>query len=484
MPADPFSQWCVWTAVLCVIAAVCALVHAAHSRRRLARIRQEREAIEKEERRMFDFLHGLGENLQSLATARNMHRLVVNGVVKVVGARGGILYLRDKQTGGVSPAYVSTGCPPLVPLPEHARKLFNRNPRALRGHQQLRQIAEDNPVLARVLASRAAFREADFPGMLEPGPGETPPRRAPVMGGPMFLSGELLGMLVVAREAGSPPFSDNDFSVFQSVTEQSGFALVNSTIHRDAAEKQALERELQTASEIQRILFPDEDPEVPGYRVRGTNRPAHIVSGDYFDYLDAAPGKTGVAIADVSGKGVAASLLSAMCRSVLRTVAPGNLSPADALGRLNELLYEDIREDMFISMAYLLLDHASTQITLARAGHDAPLVFRAASGEVERLTCPGLALGIDEGAVFRRVTRDFTFHLDPGDILLLYTDGVNEALDIEGDEFGMDRLKAVIAQSAPKGPAALVDHLIASVREFVGDHPQSDDITLIAIQRE
>jgi len=469
--------------VLCIAVAGIALIHAIHSRRRLVRIRREREAIEKEERRMFDFLHGLGENLQSLATARNMHRLVVNGVVKVVGARGGILYLHDEKTGGLTPAYVSTGCPPLIPLPQHARKMMRANPRALRGHQQLRQLDPDNDVLAKVLASRSAVRDNTFRGLVQPAPGESPPPRVPVMAGPMFLGRGILGMLIVARDSDGDAFSDNDFSVFQSLTEQSGFALINSSIHRDAAQKQALERELQTASEIQRVLFPDEDPMVPGYRVRGTNRPAHIVSGDYFDYLDVAPGITGVAIADVSGKGVAASLLTAMCRSVLRTVATGCLSPAEALGRLNELLYEDIREDMFISLAYLLLDHGTNRITLARAGHDAPLVYRAARREVEKLTCPGLALGIDPGDVFRRVTKDYQFTLDQGDILLLYTDGVNEALDIDGDEFGMDRLKATLTDSAPQGPAILVDHLITKVNTFTGDHPQSDDITLIAIQR-
>ena len=132
---------------------------------------------------------------------------------------------------------------------------------------------------------------------------------------------------------------------------------------------------------------------------------------------------------------------------------------------------------MFISMAYLLIDRTSDEVVMARAGHDAPLVYRAAAGTVERLQCPGLAIGIDEGAVFERVTRDFRFRMAPGDCLLLFTDGVNEALDQEGDEFGLDRLKDVLARTAPSGAAAVVETVLEEIGRFVGSHPQSDDIT-------
>jgi sigma-B regulation protein RsbU (phosphoserine phosphatase) len=259
--------------------------------------------------------------------------------------------------------------------------------------------------------------------------------------------------------------------------------MMNAMTHKDAAEKRQLESELRTASEIQRILLPDENPQVPGYRICGTNKPARIVSGDYFDYIAVDETTTGVAIADVSGKGVAASLLTAMCRSVLRVAAPANLSPANALARLNRILYPDIREDMFISLAYLLVDHANGSLVLGRAGHDAPLLFHAATGEVERVQCPGLALGVDEGPVFERVTRDFPIVMEKGDLLLLYTDGVNEALNVHGDEFGLERLKDVIRTHAPAGAPAVVAAVTASVAAFVGDHPQSDDITLIAVEK-
>lgn len=449
----------------------------------LLRVRREREAIEGEEYRMFEFLHGLGEKMLADGSARAMHRAVVSGVVKVVGARGGIIYLHDAARDVLVPSFVSVRCPALVPLPPEIQAALQVNTRALRGHQQLQVLPMDHGPAADCIRAAKARVVEEFPGLLPAMDGMTSPEAGPAMLAPMFRGEEVLGLLVVARKAGAGAFSPNDFSVFQSAAEQSGFALLNAMSHKEASEKRRLESELKTASEIQRILLPDEDPVVPGYRIRGMNKPARYVSGDYFDFIPVDDTRTGVVIADVSGKGVAASLITAMCRSVLRTAAPANPSPSDALARLNQMLYPDMREDMFISLAYLLVNSTDGHIVLGRAGHDAPLLYRAATATVERVVCPGLALGIDEGPVFERVTRDHTFSMESGDMLLLYTDGANEALDIHGDEFGIDRVIAILQSQAPSGAAAVIEAITTAVAAFVGEHPQSDDITLIAVEK-
>jgi sigma-B regulation protein RsbU (phosphoserine phosphatase) len=135
-------------------------------------------------------------------------------------------------------------------------------------------------------------------------------------------------------------------------------------------------------------------------------------------------------------------------------------------------------------MAYVILDSAHQQVTLARAGHDAPLLYRAKTGEVEKLTPKGMALGIDSGEVFNRVCADFSFGLEPGDCILLYTDGATEALDHEGLEYGLPRLVQGLQASAPQGAARVVRFVAEDVQSFVGNHPQHDDITLIAIARK
>jgi sigma-B regulation protein RsbU (phosphoserine phosphatase) len=291
-----------------------------------------------------------------------------------------------------------------------------------------------------------------------------------------------MGVFVLANGAAGAPFSQSDFVVFKSIAEQSAFALYNAIIYSEANEKKRLDHDLEIARDIQRILLPAEAPTVRGFEIYGINVPAHQVGGDYFDYINVDEERLGVAIADVSGKGVPASLIMAICRSVLRSQAPQNPSPADVLQKVNRQLYPDIKEDMFITMIYLVLD--SVGITLSRAGHDAPLLYKRGSGSVIPLKPRGMVLGIDSGSVFDRLTSDFTVPLERGDCLVLYTDGVTEALDNDGNEFGVGRMIDSIRQSAPHGAQSIVTRLIEDVRSFAASTPQNDDITLIAIRKQ
>jgi len=238
------------------------------------------------------------------------------------------------------------------------------------------------------------------------------------------------------------------------------------------------------AQEIQRILLPSGSPSVRNYEIDGINMPARQMSGDYYGYIRVDADRWGVAIADVSGKGVPASLIMAMCRSVLRGQATGKTSAADVLNQVNRQIYPDIKEDMFISMAYLLLDENSGNITLCRAGHDAPLLYEAKTGSVRKLNPPGMAIGIDSGTVFERVTKDFQLQMESGDCLVLYTDGVTEALDAAGDEYGIQRMTDCIQASASEGAVAVRKRLTDDLMGFIGNNSQNDDITLIVIRKK
>lgn len=242
--------------------------------------------------------------------------------------------------------------------------------------------------------------------------------------------------------------------------------------------------ELRNAREVQRILLPQQEPVISGFRVSGTNLPARVISGDYYDYIDMGGGKYGIAIADVSGKGVPAGLLMAMCRSSLRSVAPGKTSAAEVLAAVNRQLFPDIREDMFISMAFCIVDGADGRMTMARAGHDPALWFRRSVGKVEELKPPGLALGVDEGTVFERVTKDIDLVLEPGDCVLLHTDGVREAIGSEEEEFGMERMTDCFRVAAPLGSESVLARIQEELGQFTGDGPQMDDITLVAIEKK
>src|SRR5260370_11864521 len=165
-----------------------------------------------------------------------------------------------------------------------------------------------------------------------------------------------MGVLALANGPMGAPFSQADFVVFRSIAEQSAFALYNAIIYSMANEKKRLDHDLEIARDIQRILLPSEAPAIDGFQISGINVPARLVSGDYFDYIKVDDERLGVAIADVSGKGVPASLIMAICRSVLRSQAIGNPSPADVLQKVNRQLYPVTNQAIFTSMAYLLLD--------------------------------------------------------------------------------------------------------------------------------
>jgi sigma-B regulation protein RsbU (phosphoserine phosphatase) len=441
--------------------------------------------FEGKEQRMFTFLHELGLAIEHEPSPSVLSRIIVDGIEKVIKARGGAIYFFGSESGFLHPSYISADCPPLIGIPVEVRKKAEHDPRALESHIRLSRVAMDEGILGHCLSlgapihvkdvkSHPAFRDAfirytdDVSALLAP----------------LRHAGKDLGVLVVARKHEDGPFTANDFTVFHSAAEQSSFAIGNARVHREAHEKRLIESELRNAREVQRILLPQRNPVVPGFRISGTNLPARIISGDYYDYFDLGEGKFGIAIADVSGKGVPAGLMMAMCRSTLRSVAPGRTSPSDVLAAVNRQLFPDIHEDMFVSMAYAILDPSNGILVLARAGHDAPLLFHHETGKVERLRPPGLALGIDSGAVFERVTKDFEVQLLRGDCVLLYTDGVREALDSDNEEFGMERMSEGFRMAAPLGAETVLARIQEELRQFTGKGPQMDDITLVAIERK
>lgn len=455
-----------------------------NQRQKAKRIRKKFHEFEHEEQRMFTFLHDLGQSIETEPSSTGLSKIIVDGIDKVVKARGGAIYFVNHENNFLNPSYISAECPPLIGIPVEIRKKAERDPRALESHLRLSRVSLDEGILGHCLSvnepihvrdvkNHPSFRDAftlytdDVSALLAP----------------LRHANRDLGVLVVARRHEDGHFTANDYAVFRSAAEQSSFAIGNAKIHREANEKRAMENELKNAREVQRVLLPQQDPVVPGFRISGTNLPARMISGDYYDYIELGTSNFGVVIADVSGKGVPAGLLMAMCRSSLRSVAPGEASPSKVMASINRQLFPDIREDMFISMTYGILNTDAGSITLSRAGHEPALLFRRETGKVEPLRSPGLALGIDSGTVFERVTRDQETILKSGDCLLFYTDGVKEAMDVHEQEFGMTRLSEVFRIAAPLGAETILTRIQEELQHFTGEAPQGDDITLVAIEK-
>lgn len=471
-------------ATLLVVLGVLFFIVTRRKNQDLSSARDRQEAILAEERRLFSFLHDLGESLASDGRRAAIHRVIVEGAQRVTDSGGGALYLLDDASKNLVPKFHSDECSPLIPLPERIVAMARQNPSSLLSFLRLHAIEKSAGMLGDVFATQQAQVIPNLKRDARLGSTHNPLHLATAaMLCPLTCGDRHLGVLAVTTPKDRDGYNDNDFEVFRSLAEQSAYALANALVRQEARAKQQIDAEMRAAGAIQRILLPDHDPQLPGFTVAGQNLPARILSGDFYDYIDLPDGRLGIVIADVSGKGTAAALISAMCRAIVRTLAPAETSPTTVLARVNRQLFPDIREDMFVTMAYLILDPASGQLLYSRAGHTAPLVWRAASGQVETLDSPGMAVGLDQGDVFERIARDITITLDPGDTLLLYTDGISEATDAKELMYGEERIERALALRATQGPRAVVQGILQEIDVFVGGRRSLDDITLIAVRK-
>jgi len=247
-------------------------------------------------------------------------------------------------------------------------------------------------------------------------------------------------------------------------------------------DEEARERDLRTAREVQHHLLPGTQPDVPELEVDSLYLPSRHVGGDYFDYFEMGTRRWAFVVADVSGKGASAALVMAACRMALRVEAPRHASPASLLRTVNRILHRDVPEGMFISIVFGLLELDTARLTLARAGHEAPIVIRGTTGAAETPSPSGLAVGLDGGSIFEESLEEITVPFGPSDLLVLYTDGITEATNDHELEFGRERLIQLIASSRAQPIGAIVRQVESALAAFTGNRPRSDDRTLLVVR--
>lgn len=242
----------------------------------------------------------------------------------------------------------------------------------------------------------------------------------------------------------------------------------------------ALQRELDVASRMQQSILPTEFPETPGYQVFGNMEPARDIGGDFFDVIDFGGGRIGLTVADVSGKGVPAALFMMSSRTLMKGSANVISDPADVLTEVNALLEADNPAQMFVTLFYAVLELRTGTLRYANGGHNPPLIFHPGGPSTLLPSAGGIVLGVMPGFSYRPQVAT----LAPGDIAVLYTDGVTEATNSANEEFGVERLRAVFAERQPDSARAVSDAIFEAVHAFSGDTPQSDDITCVTVVRE
>lgn len=248
-------------------------------------------------------------------------------------------------------------------------------------------------------------------------------------------------------------------------------------------EAQRLENELDMAREIQHRLLPPTVPHVKGFDMEACYRPAKEVGGDYYDFFPIDKQHLGIIVADVSGKSIPGAMQMATTRTVLRFVAAGNTSAADTLAKTNAIVAADIKRGMFVTAFYVVLDALNKTLVCASAGHN-PMVLARASGEIELINPNGIALGFDKGPIFLRTIKEQTVQIGSGDRVVLYTDGVVEAMNVKNEEYTDDRFYDFSKKFRSQSSADYVNRLLADLEAHKGKAEQHDDITIVTFKVE
>jgi len=255
---------------------------------------------------------------------------------------------------------------------------------------------------------------------------------------------------------------------------------------RSLADQERLQKEMQVAQEIQQTLLPMEFPHLEGYELSSYYEAAKEVGGDYYDFVEVDKDTLGIAVADVSGKGVPGSLVMTMIRTALRTEARGIKDAAEVLSRVNAFVSGDIKKGMFVTVFYLIVDSKKRRVNYASAGHNPMILYRAATKKTYYLNPKGFPIGVQlpEKNLFRNYIESDTIKLNRDDILLIYTDGITEAMNSARELYGEERLLKVLREHGKLSADEFVEKLKDDIYSFTEGAPQYDDITLVALKEE
>jgi|GEM_PF-1052700 len=427
------------------------------------------------------FLQMLGEAAQDAFHLDRSLRLIMEFVQRTTRADGGVLYLISQDRSCLKPEVLVGLCPPL----------HDKVSRTLtKGRQVEERVAREHlSFTSGVVGEVASSGQAQFIGdasrderIVVQDQDFLRVRSAMLV--PLAVGSETLGVVVLVNllREDSVSFGYYDMAILQALADQASVYINNARIHELTSLKERMERDLELAHEIQSMLIPATFPILPNVELAGINHPSQEVGGDYYDYVLIDNHHLGLVIGDVAGKGIAGALVMALTRAVLRAEGANCYSPRDVLCRANLVISDDIKQDMFVSLIYGILDLRSLQFRFARAGHHPLIVGRQGISEPELLAPGGISIGIDRGALFITCLEEETIQLEPGDMCLMFTDGVNEAENQDGEEFGMERLLRLFEQRGDGSAQDLVKTVDQAVKSFSGSGVPRDDVTLLAFK--
>ncbi len=299
-----------------------------------------------------------------------------------------------------------------------------------------------------------------------------------VMAVPLAIENRVSGMIYVDSPFGTSRFTEQDLQLLTLIASVAIIRIENLRLIETEKEKERLEKELALASEIQLRLLPETPPNIPGYELIGVSFPCYEVGGDYYDFFQKRDGRYLIALGDVSGKGTGAALLMSSLHAAVHAQATTRLSGCEVVTEINHYIYDNTPSNKYVTFFYSELDARTHQLTYINAGHNAPLLVRT-SGEVTQLDVGGFPVGITPDCEY----REGWVQMEPGDVLVIYSDGVTESQNEQDDEYGEARLIEIVQRHRDHTAASIRDRVEESLARFVGKATTVDDLTLVILKR-
>lgn len=479
--------------VLAAAAVVAVLLSVVYLRRRwkfeFARLEASLQHERYAGRISVDFIHALSDTFEGGTGTHSVSReLLYESVLRtaVRGTRAMSACIFTVKDGALVPARMSGLFPFLDGYPEELKNAGKTD--VVRALLKGKSYPIKGSVFSDVVSRRSAGLINAFPlrerAVFPPRPPVLP---RSLLAAPFFLEGKLAGVIAVANPRHGGQFTPAELHLAEVLGEQLATALKMRELFSVEAEKIRLDRELGLASSIQKLLLPQYIPQAHSLDIATVYRPAQKIGGDLYDVFDLGGGRTAVIVADVSGHGISAALLMAICRTNFQHVARSAITAADLLRGLNRAMLHSFKRGMFATIVCAFIDTQRNTLTIARGGHERPILIsnhliENGKSEIETLDSKGLALGISKPEVFDATITEISRSYSRGDVLFFYTDGLTEAINADGEEFGAARLEAVLNAAHDRSAEEISAAVIRELNAFTGGHELTDDLTIVAIR--
>ncbi len=458
------------------------------SRKSAASLKDKNARLEQEKKIVVEFMHNLAVAIGEGVPRKELYQRIAHTAVITTGAMSACIYEKTKS-GRLQGVAVEGLFPPQRAIKQSKLKEGESRARFLETILTSETLEEGEGIVGQVAKTGKPVLVED--ANLDPRVvlhKDDSLKSKSLVYAPLIHDDRCYGVLVVANPTNGSSFSRMDFSLISSLAEQAALAIKNSDAMNLRLEKSRIDSDLHLASEVQELFLTQQFPAYKGIELDAQYLPSAQVGGDFYDFYKLSSTKFGVCVADVSGKGVPASLLMAICQTNLRHFVHKSSQPSVILKNLNQQLEQRIRQDMFITLFFAIVDTKNKKITYSRAGHEPGLILKATTDEkngsmVEELHGGGMAVGMVPYEIFDEMIEDHETNFENGDCLFLYTDGVTEATNDEGTEFGIKNLENFVATNSSLSPKKINRKLISKLDSFSSTQYERDDITLLTIKK-